>query len=562
MAGYPIRGGSSKKDYPKMIPWKAVRLFQTSSIAFALAAGILTTSAAGQASPGGNSHARSKDTQFVKEMTLEECLNTAMENSHRRPASNFAVAMAEAQHRQALAGYWPQVNFKGAFLRTDEPPNFLFPASSFNVPAQSFNIPGGTLSVTIPANAFGPGFPPSNIQLPIAFPGQTINTPPQKFTVPAQDIKLMDRDSFLGSVNATWLLYDGGMRKGLREQAGGGLEIARQEARRTDLEVMDSVKRLYYGAVLARQLHQVGKDTLARMEATLSLTETMYKEGSGRVMKTDYLDNKVMVESLRSAVALLEKNEDMAQAALANTMGLEWRTSVRPVDRELPYAPYEGDLDRLVADAYEFSPDWARVEAGIRAAEGAVRTAKSGHHPRVALTGEVHAMWNDYNAGMVTGRNKQGWSVGVGVEMALFDGFLTRNRVKESRARVDKIKEERFLLKEGIGLQIKDIFLGLSAAQKSHQATLDAMKAAEENRDLNIRAYQNELVETEKVIRAQLIEALMSAQHYKTRYDHIALQSQLDLVVGAEVTKQIEKGAVGALYYELTPSTGLPVEKP
>ncbi|MCU0573591.1 MAG: TolC family protein [Syntrophobacteraceae bacterium] len=544
-----------------MILWKAARLFTTSSVALALCVGILATSTVGLTAEAENMTETGKGAKLAKGMTLDECLTTAMENSHRRPASNFAVAMAEAQHRQALAGYWPQVNLKGAFMRLDEPPNFLFPASSFNVPAQSFSIPGGTMSVTIPANAFGPGFPPGNIQLPIAFPGQTINTPPQKLKIPAQDVKLMDRDSFMASVNATWLLYDGGMRKGLREQAGGGLEIARQDARRTDLEIIDSVKRLYYGAVLARQLHQVGRDTLARMEATLSLTETMYKEGSGRVMKTDYLDNKVMVESLRSAVALLDKNEEMARAALANTMGMEWRTSVKPADRELPFAPYSGDLDRLVSTAYEFSPDWATVEAGIRAAEGAVRTARSGYHPRVALTGEVHTLWNDYNAGMVTARNKHGWSVGVGVEMAVFDGFLTRNKVKETRARVDKIKEERFLLQEGIGLQIKDIFLGLSAAQKSHQATLDALKAAEENRDLNIRAYQNELVETEKVIRAQLIEALMSAQHYKTRYDHIALQSQLSLVVGTEVTKQIEKTASGAMYYELEHSSVSP-DKP
>jgi outer membrane protein len=40
----------------------------------------------------------------------------------------------------------------------------------------------------------------------------------------------------------------------------------------------------------------------------------------------------------------------------------------------------------------------------------------------------------------------------------------------------------------------------LNAAEKSHQATLDAMNAAEENRVLNTRAYQHELVETEKVI--------------------------------------------------------------
>jgi outer membrane protein TolC len=258
-------------------------------------------------------------------------------------------------------------------------------------------------------------------------------------------------------------------------------------------------------------------------------------------MKTDYLDNKVMVESLRSAVALLEKNEEMAQAALANTMGMEWKTSVRPRDTELPFAPLSGNLEELVSTAYEFSPDWAKVEAGIRAAEGAVKTARSGYHPRLAVTGEVHKLWNDYDAGIVSDRNQTGWSVSVGVEMALFDGFLTRNKVKEARARADKIKEERFLLQDGIGLQVKDIFLGLGAAQKSQQATLDAMTAAQENRDLTTRAYQNELVETEKVIRAQLVEALMSAQHYKTRYDHVALQSQLSLVVGAEVESRLQR---------------------
>jgi outer membrane protein TolC len=351
----------------------------------------------------------------------------------------------------------------------------------------------------------------------------------------------MDPDVFMTSAHATWLLYDGGMRKGYREQSKGWLDMMRQEERRTDLEITDSVKRFYYGAVLARQLRQVGQDTLARMEATLNLTETMYKEGSGKVKKTDFLDNKVMVETLRATLALLEKNEEMARAALANTMGLSWDESVRPAAAEIPFTAYPGDLERLVGSSYQFSPDWGKLEAGLRAAEGAVRTAKSGHHPKLALTGELHKWWNDYNAGMATDENKEGWSVGAGVEIPIFDGFLTTHRIGEANARVSKLKEEKFLLKEGLGLQIKDIFLSINAAQKSHQATFDAMKSATETRELNIRAYQNELVDTEKVIRAQLIEALMSAQHYKTRYDHVALQSQMNLVVGTEILKQIEK---------------------
>lgn len=458
--------------------------------------------------------------------TLEECIQKALENNRRRPASRYAVAMAEAQHRQALAGYWPQITAKGGYQRMDQSANFLFPERSFAVPAQTLPLPPGLgLAIVDPAN---------NIVGSVSsFPGQSIN-------VPEQDVKLMDEESYFASVEATWLLYDGGMRKGYREQAAGLVDMMKQDSRRTDLEIVDSVKRYYYGAVLAIQLHQVGKDTLARMEATLDLTETMYKEGSGRVKKTDWLDNKVMVESLRAMVALLEKNELMAQAALANTMGLSWDASVKPADREMPFAPFLERLDGMVGTAYEFNPDWSKIEAGIRAAEGAVRTAKSEHYPKLALTGELHKWWNDYDAGMATDRNKEGWTVGVGIEIPIFNGFLTSNKVAETKARVAKIKEEQFLLKEGIGLQIRDTFLSLSAAEKSHQATLDAMNASMENRDLNTRAYQHELVETDKVIRAQLMEALMSAQHYKTRYDHIALQSRMNLLVGTEVMHKLE----------------------
>ena len=465
-----------------------------------------------------------------RELSLDQCLNEALQNSHRRPASKFAVAMAEAQHRQALAGYWPQISGSAGYQHMDESPDFLFPASSVKTPAQTLAIPnGGTIPITFQT----PGGP-------VTVPVNAIPVPAQNINVPAQDIKLMDPNNFIASMNVTWLLYDGGMRQGLREQTQGLVDMMKQEARRTDLEIADSVKRMYYGSVLAQQLHQVGNDTLARMEATLNLTETMYKEGSGKVMKTDWLDNKVMVETLRSMVALLEKNDAMAQAALANTMGLPWNTSIKPLDKEIPFTPFMGNLDDMVSSAYQFNPDWDKVEAGIRAAEGAVRTANSDYYPKLAVTGELHKWWNDYSAGMATDNNKDGWTVGVGLQIPIFSGFLTKNKVAETRARVAKIKEDQFLLKDGLGLEIKDAFLGLNAAEKSYQATLDAMNAATENRDLNTRAYQNELVETEKVIRAQLMEALMSAQHYKARYDHIVLQSQIDLLVGTEISKRFQ----------------------
>jgi outer membrane protein TolC len=462
-----------------------------------------------------------------------------METNRRRPASRFALAMAEAQHRQALAGYWPQVTAKTGWFRLDESPSFIFPASTMYVPAQTVNVPAGTAIVSIPADAFLPGFPAAPIQMPVNFPGQSITTAAQVFPIPEQNVKLLNPQNFMTSGNLTWLLYDGGMRKGYREQALGAVQAAQAEVRRTDLEITDSVVRLYYGAVLARQLHQVGTDTLARMEVTLELTDSMYKNGAGKVNKTDYLDNVVMVETIRSMVAELAKNEALAEAALAYTMGLPWNAIVHPAEEDVPYRPYAGNLDELVATAYEFNPDWGKLEAGLRAFEGAASTARSGYFPKIAVTGELHRWWNSYTAGTATAANKAGWTIGVGAEIPLFDGFLTRNKVAEALARVSKLKEEKFLLREGIGLQLRQSFLSLDAASKTYQAANRAMVAARENRDLTARAYQNELVETEKVIRAQLFESLMSAQYLKARYDLVAIESQISLVIGKEVAGRV-----------------------
>jgi hypothetical protein len=47
------------------------------------------------------------------------------------------------------------------------------------------------------------------------------------------------------------------------------------------------------------------------------------------------------------------------------------------------------------------------------------------------------------------------------------------------------------------------------------------------------------LVETEKVIRTQLFEALMIAQYEKARYDLIAIESQVSLLVGKEIAGRL-----------------------
>lgn len=455
-------------------------------------------------------------------LSVDECVTMALKNNKKCPASVYAVEMAEAQYNQALSGFWPQLILYSSYSHLNKEPMFAFPAST---------IPVAPQTITIPANSFGPFFPPQNVPLQV---------PAQQIAVPEQDVTLFNRDTISTSLNLTYPLYTGGLVTARAKQAKCGLAIAREESRRTDLEVIYDTKKIYYECLLSRELRKLGNDILARLEVTLELTEKLYKDGSGTVKKTDYLRNKTVVEGVRSAIATLEANEKLAKLALANTMGLPWGTPVEPSQEALPFSPFNADLTQLVNCSYQFNPDWNRLKSGLEAADAKINEANSGHLPTIALVGQLMHFDNSYNYGITTPSNKDLTNVGVNLALPIFDGFLTDNKIKEARAGLHKLEQEQILLKEGLALQVNYIFLRMDEAQKRVKSSQEAAGTSEENRDLNMRAYQEGLVETVDVIESQLVEALMKAQHLKSLFDHAESQAHLDFVVGREVKRIID----------------------
>lgn len=454
------------------------------------------------------------DTRLAN-LTLRDCLDIALTNNHSRAVSRFGIEIAEAQHRQATSAYWPQLGVKASATIMDEDPNFIFPAKTMRTPA----------STVIATTPLGP---------------MPIEVPAGSYEIPEQNVKLMDRKNLYATLNATLPLYTGGRISAVVRQAEQGMRAAREEARRTDLQVTYDVTRYYYGAVLAGELVRIGRDALTRMEVTLELTENLYTKGSGKVKKTDYLRNKTVVEGLRSAVTALEANEQLAGAALTNAMGIPWNTTIRLAPGGLPYNPNQAELPALVDGSYRFNPDWARLEAGLKAAEARIDEARSGHLPTVGLFGTLSRIENSYDKGITTPQNRNSWMVGIGIELPLFNGMRTVAEVREAKARLERLKEQQILLREGLALQVKHIFIQMMSSQRQKSFAEAAAISSEENRALNERAYQEELVETKDVIEAQLVESLMKAQYQKALFDHIEARANLEFVVGNEVAEHMK----------------------
>jgi outer membrane protein len=142
----------------------------------------------------------------VRVVSLEECIDMALQNNHTRPVSRFAVEIAEAQYKQAMSSYWPQIAAKANYSIMDQDPNFIFPAMNVNTPPMNLII----------STPLGP--------IPVSIPAQPIDLPAQSITVPEQNIKLMNRQNLVASLNLTYPLYTGGLRSALVKQAKEGIQ--------------------------------------------------------------------------------------------------------------------------------------------------------------------------------------------------------------------------------------------------------------------------------------------------------------------------------------------------
>ncbi len=444
--------------------------------------------------------------------TLEQCLQIALQNNHQLKISDQALKVAEMQYRQVLSSYWPQISVNVQAVRLDQSPYFVYPEETAQYQVSGLNLPG----------------------IPLAGPLNMTVTMPEKRT------KLMDRTNITSSLDFIYPLYLGGKRPALVRQAKGQIRLLEQSRRQSDLQLIYDIKTRYYANVLAQLLADLGKETLERVQATLDLTENLYKNGSGRVKKTDFLKFKMFEANVRALQARLENNVLLSARALAFTMADSQSAAILARDDSIPYVPSTLPASRFLQQAFQSNPEWQKSEEALKILEARIDEAEADFMFNVALIGQLQHIENKYDAGMVSSPDKDRWMIGLAVQIPLFSGFSSKYQVEERKLQLQKLKEQRLLLKDGLGLQIRNTLSTLQSLQQEIKAAHEAMLTAQENRSLTERAYAIEMADAEEMIQAQLFESLMIAKYHKLRYDYFCAQASLEKLVGQKIEQAIE----------------------
>lgn len=478
---------------------------------------------------------------FAQSLSLDDAIKIALENNRNLKISQNALKIADAQYHQALSARYPQLNATASFMRMDEDPSFQM-RGNFTLPQQFSGLLGALVNDTATLGAVAnaqinptPGANPLNLQTgAIAQSGalSSISTIPLDM-----DVKQMDRDLGVLRLDMMYPLYTGGKVDAIIRQASLNKSIQSQEARRSEAEVIYDVKRYYYGAMLAEQLNAETHDTLERMNMVKDLTETFYKGGSLKVKKTDYLRTLTTVNMIASMDEEMHSNAELAKSALINATGLPWNSTIELSQKTFDAPTLSSDLKTLVNDAHRFNPMSTQLRLAIDVQEAKIDEAQSGYLPSIALTANAQKLLNSYDAGVVNATNRNSWTIGVGLQWNLFEGFRTDHAVEAAKLEKLSFQHKEVLLQDGLALQVKYAFLKLGQIERQNIALSNAKSSASENADLNTRAYQEDMVETKDVIEAQIMETFAKAAYWKNLHDFSASKAQLDYIIASQSTK-------------------------
>ncbi|OMH25536.1 TolC family protein [Motiliproteus sp. MSK22-1] len=435
--------------------------------------------------------------EYFKRLTLDQAITTALRNNRIRMVSHYEIAIAEEQYQQALSAYWPSLSLQAQLQRKDEDTTYSFPGLQAAIPT-----PAGNLTTRVPES----------------------------------QMILAGRDLGTASLNLTYPIYTGGQRNSLRKQARFGVDIAKAGARRADLQVIYDTRRYYYAGILTAKLRDLAWEHLNSLKVTRDLTYALYQGGSLKANKIDYLRTEIAVSVAESFHTEFSARHKATLAALSQSMGIHWDTELTLASKQFPqHAAKSTTLEQAINDAMRFNPDNEILHLAVKVNEAGIEEARSSFSPKIALTSSINYLESSFDGGVTNGTNRNSWTLGIALNMPLFDGFSSRHKESAARAKHTRSQEQKLLLEQGLAAQVKSLLLEIDRANKLSDIGAKGADFAADNRRLSVMAYQQNTVPVDDMIEAHLQEAIMKSNLFRAQHDQLLYTANLDFVLGGQL---------------------------
>ncbi len=335
------------------------------------------------------------------------------------------------------------------------------------------------------------------------------------------------RDDNRGGVTVNQPLFTGGgLTAGLR-QAQTALSIEEETLRASRLDIVFETRRLYYGLLLALEMRTIAADLLE--QARRHAAEVKQRSLQGQASRFDVLQSEVQVSRVSPDVVNAENEVELIAAQLKKLLGIEQKVALT-LSGNLAYSPFKVEEARFLSEAYRERPEMALRTLGVDLSSWQVKQAAAQGWPQVAAQASYTGRSNSPSS-MFDSRHTL-WNAGLSVSVPIFEGFSTRARVAQARARYERASIAREDIVEQIAVDIRRACLDLNNAAAVVASQKDAVALAQEALRIAEVRYANAQGTNLDVLDAQVSLSQIRMALSRAVYDHLMAHAFLDRSIG------------------------------
>ncbi|MGO9482391.1 MAG: TolC family protein [Candidatus Kryptoniota bacterium] len=383
-------------------------------------------------------------------LTLQDAIQIGLNNSKSLKISELNVDAAQEKHTEINANRWASLSFKGGYTRLSEIPSF---------------------DLDIPANLFGPGFPPVPIAYPITQNYYNYYNLQLQLQQPIFTGLQLENSAKAAEKNAEASVYD-------------------SKTDKSTLEVQ--IATYYWDFYNALQSKEFMQENLDRTKSHYKQAQDMMNQGM--LTQSDVLSAKVQVSNSQLMFLDAENNVRLAAVALNNVLGVPLTT-----EYTISSTPQAGDTTMLEIGAYLKQALYDRSELQslklkYQAADAAVAAAWGAYLPQISVVGDYYFQRPNQRIQPPVDVFNETWDAGLVISLPIWNWGQTEAKVDEARAQREQTELTEKQTADAVYLDVTQSYLVFKQAKDEITDAQTAVNDAEESYRISDQKFKVGLV--------------------------------------------------------------------
>ena len=420
-----------------------------------------------------------------RKLTLKECIQLATENNENLKNSKLEERISKALSREYLSIGLPQINLDGGLKYNHDVPKSLIDISRF-MPG----VPEGT---------------EQEVQFGQAYDGRV--------------------DLFINQ-----MIFNGSYFVGL-SAAKELVRLSEKLTKRDEIDINISVRKAFYTVLNTKSRIELVNNNLERLQNLLNETTQLYQNGFIEKLDVDRI--QVAYNNLNSEKIKADRLYELSKEVLNFQIGLPVGTNIELI----------GSLSEDIVNDFSYNLndfDYSkRIEYSILQTDKNLKfydlkNNRSQYYPQIYANYNYgyNTSSSNYDLFFESDRWKSFGTLGLKIIVPIFDGFLKRSKINQSKYKIEQVENQMMFLERSINLQINQSIINYENTKESLTISKQNLELAQNVYNATERKYKEGVGSNLELIDSNNSLKIAQNQYYNSLYESIIASIDIKKTLG------------------------------